>query len=175
VLPVGSDAGNVFVDRSNASGRMSLITAGETNGADLNFAFNQTFDTVTQPASLCFAAGDGNAGLDPPIVGNAYRDAVASGGVGATPPPEGDVQLAIDAATDALVQVAGSPGELSTLAGFDATGAGGFDILSRPIVRGAPPMSVTPCCVGCRARVSRARASASSSSCSLRTCRAASR
>ncbi len=116
-LPVSSDAAALLADWNNAIDRMRIVSSTESNGDNLNFVFNQDADTVTQNLTHFFAAGDPNAGTAPRLVGNAYRDAVATGGVGNVP-PQGGVQLGIDAATDALVSMANNAGVLTTLAGF---------------------------------------------------------
>lgn len=136
-LPVNSDAGSLFIDWNNSIDRMRIVSARESDGSSLNFVFNQDANTVTQFTDLFYAMGDPNEGAAPLIVGNAYRDAVATsdpGTVGTNPPPQGGVQLAIDATTDALVSFANNAGTLMTLASFDfdVTGPGGFDIFSTP-------------------------------------------
>jgi hypothetical protein len=133
-LPVNSDAANLYNDWNNAIDRMRIVSSEESTGDDFNFVFNQDANTVTQFTTLAYAAGDPNEGVDPLIIGNAYRDSVATGGVGVNPPPQGGVQLAIDAATSSLVGFANNAGTLTTLASLDFSGdgPGGFDIFSVP-------------------------------------------
>lgn len=82
-------------------------------------------------ATLAYAAGDANDGVQPMVFANAYTNAISAAKAGST------VQYALDAATDALVTLANNEGTLTTVAtvtiggrAADFSAWGGFDIVS---------------------------------------------
>lgn len=125
-LPSASDADVIAIDFNNSIDVARVI---DTDAA--NFVFNQNANTVAQFNSLAYVAGDANEGTDPVVFANAYRDSFPTAPV---QPPEGAMQMAIDAATGALITLGNNAGTLGTVGsfGFDLTTQGGFDIFSTP-------------------------------------------
>jgi hypothetical protein len=114
---------------------IDAVRAVGSDGANLvyfptNFG-DERANSVLRFTDIFYGDADANAGIEPLIYANAYTNAIAGMTADST------FQYALDARTNALVSLANSAGELTTVAPImidgaaaDLVTAGGFDIVS---------------------------------------------
>lgn len=139
---------NVGLDFNNAIDKARIVTDGPGK-TDENVVFSpgpisfgpdgmptlassQTTATIRE---LFYAEGDTNFGKEPGVQMNAYSNAFDQSGL--APAARATVQYVIDSSLDILATLGNNTGILTTIGSlwldgkpFDATGMGGFDILS---------------------------------------------